>query len=183
MITTPDPTMPVVAYLYPRGHGSGVGFVRPANYVDGNGAVVQADDLILKRDAEAALAALRERLEGAEKLLVSVREANNPLTALSIHFLVAAGFVTQEKADEAFRLACDLAAREKRIGEPPSATQRDALRFGADVAETLLKIGRAIGFGRAQQILGEQWEADHDCAPRGRMGVTVKDAASKGAAA
>ena len=49
----------------------------------------------------------------------------------------------------------------------------DALRWGANVAETLLSIGRAIGFGRAQQILGEQWEAAHDCAPRGRMGVTV----------
>lgn len=51
----------------------------------------------------------------------------------------------------------------------------DALRWGANVAETLLSIGRAIGFGRAQQILGEQWEAAHGCAPRGRMGVTVKD--------
>ena len=49
----------------------------------------------------------------------------------------------------------------------------DALMFGANVAESLLKIGRSIGFGRAQQILGEQWEAEHDCAPRGRMGVTV----------
>ena len=49
----------------------------------------------------------------------------------------------------------------------------DALRWGANVAETLLSIGRAIGFGRAQQILGEQWEAAHDCAPRGQMGVTV----------
>lgn len=54
----------------------------------------------------------------------------------------------------------------------------DALRWGANVAETLLSIGRAIGFGRAQQILGEQWEAAHDCAPRGRMGVTVKDEAT-----
>lgn len=54
----------------------------------------------------------------------------------------------------------------------------DALRWGANVAETLLSIGRAIGFGRAQQILGEQWEAAHNCAPRGRMGVTVKDEAT-----
>jgi hypothetical protein len=43
--------------------------------------------------------------------------------------------------------------------------------------QDLLRIGRAIGFGRAQQVLGELWEREHDCAPRGRMGVTVKDAA------
>lgn len=54
----------------------------------------------------------------------------------------------------------------------------DALHWGANVAETLLSIGRAIGFGRAQQILGEQWEAAHNCAPRGRMGVIVKDEAT-----
>lgn len=66
---------------------------------------------------------------------------------------------------------------------PPAAAQAqavqldpiDALRFGANVAETLLSIGRAIGFGRAQQILGEQWDVEHGCAPRGSMGVTVKD--------
>ena len=33
-------------------------------------------------------------------------ERNNPVSALSIRLLVAAGHVTQEKADEAFRLAC-----------------------------------------------------------------------------
>jgi hypothetical protein len=57
--------------------------------------------------------------------------------------------------------------------KPVPCDPLDALMFGANVAEHLLKIGRAIGFGRAQQILGEQWDALHDCAPRGSMGVTV----------
>lgn len=39
-------------------------------------------------------------------------EANNPRTALAIRFLVAAGHVTQEKADNAFRLACEAVKRE-----------------------------------------------------------------------
>lgn len=55
------------------------------------------------------------------------------------------------------------------------AEKLDALMWGANVAETLLSIGKAIGFGRAQQILGEQWDAIHNCAPRGSMGVTVRD--------
>lgn len=63
-----------------------------------------------------------------------------------------------------------------RAARHHSASNLDALRWGANVAETLLSIGRSIGFGRAQQILGEQWDAEYGCAPRGRMGVTVKDA-------
>jgi hypothetical protein len=46
---------------------------------------------------------------------------------------------------------------------------------------TLEAIGSVIGYGRAQQILGELWEAKHDCAPRGRMGVTAKDGTTHGA--
>jgi len=61
------------------------------------------------------------------------------------------------------------------LGASLDAERLDALMFGANASEQLLCIGRAIGFGRAQQILGEQWEAEHDCAPRGRMGVTVKE--------
>lgn len=34
------------------------------------------------------------------------REANNPITALSIELLVAAGHVSREKADEAYEIAC-----------------------------------------------------------------------------
>ena len=44
-----------------------------------------------------------------------------------------------------------------------------------EVRAVLLEIGNSIGFGRAQQILGEEWEREHNCAPRGRMGVTIKD--------
>lgn len=75
------------------------------------------------------------------------------------------------------RLKAELVSAPVVLPEPVAAKADpiDALRWGANVAETLLSIGRAIGFGRAQQILGEQWEADHNCAPRGRMGVTVKD--------
>lgn len=36
----------------------------------------------------------------------------------------------------------------------------------------LLQIGLAIGFGRAQQILGQHWDREFGCAPRGSMGVT-----------
>ncbi len=54
---------------------------------------------------------LRERdaLAAAQQRPV---EANNPRTALAIRFLVAAGHVTQEKADNAFRLACEAVKRE-----------------------------------------------------------------------
>ncbi len=45
----------------------------------------------------------------------------------------------------------------------------------AEVRAVLLEIGNCIGFGRAQQILGEEWDREHNCAPRGRMGVTIKD--------
>ena len=44
-----------------------------------------------------------------------------------------------------------------------------------EVRAVLLEIGNSIGFGRAQQILGEEWEREHNCAPRGRMGITIKD--------
>lgn len=39
-------------------------------------------------------------------------EANNPRTALAIRFLVRTGRVTQEEADNAFRLACEAMKRE-----------------------------------------------------------------------
>lgn len=39
-------------------------------------------------------------------------EANNPRTALAIRVLVAAGRITQEEADNAFRLACEAMKRE-----------------------------------------------------------------------
>ena len=39
-------------------------------------------------------------------------EANNPRTALAIRVLVAAGRLTQEEADNAFRLACEAMKRE-----------------------------------------------------------------------
>ena len=39
-------------------------------------------------------------------------EANNPRTALAIRFLVATGRVTQEEADNAFRLAYEAVKRE-----------------------------------------------------------------------
>lgn len=62
------------------------------------------------------------------------------------------------------------------VAPPPS--YGELLAMGADCADTLLSIGRRIGFGRAQQILGEQWDAEYGCAPRGVMGVTVKDAST-----
>lgn len=78
--------------------------------------------------------------------------------------------------------AAELAARtqpqpesEKGSVVAPPATYGEQLAAGADCADTLLAIGRRIGFGRAQQILGDQWDAEYGCAPRGRMGVTVKD--------
>lgn len=55
--------------------------------------------LLLERDALAA----------AQQKPV---EANNPRTALAIRFLVRTGRVTQEDADNAFRLACEALKRE-----------------------------------------------------------------------
>ncbi len=50
----------------------------------------------------------------------------------------------------------------------------DAYESAAAVAvETMC---RRIGYGRMQQIIGDLWEKARDCAPRGRMGVTVDDA-------
>jgi len=46
-------------------------------------------------------------------------------------------------------------------------------RHEAPFIADLQRIGEAIGYGRAQQVLGELWEQRHGCAPRGRMGVTV----------
>jgi hypothetical protein len=77
--------------------------------------------------------------------------------------------------DKATVPASEWVALVAALAQPVAAEPLDALRWGANVAETLLSIGRAIGFGRAQQILGEQWEAAHNCAPRGRMGVTARD--------
>ncbi len=57
-----------------------------------------------------------------------------------------------------------------------SETQQalDAYESAAAVAvETMC---RRIGYGRMQQIIGDLWEKARDCAPRGRMGVTVDDA-------
>lgn len=36
-------------------------------------------------------------------------------------------------------------------------------------------MGQRIGYGRIQQIAGQLWDVRHGCAPRGSMGVTVKD--------
>lgn len=32
-----------------------------------------------------------------------------------------------------------------------------------------------VGYGRMQQLIGELWDKAHNCAPRGRMGMTVDD--------
>jgi hypothetical protein len=49
----------------------------------------------------------------------------------------------------------------------------DAYEDAAKV--TIGAIASRIGYGRVQQIAGELWEAAWDCAPRGRMGVTIDD--------
>ena len=60
----------------------------------------------------------------------------------------------------------------------------DALRAALaepvqDTDEQVLDaMGQRIGYGRVQQIAGQLWDARHGCAPRGSMGVTVKDAAA-----
>lgn len=49
---------------------------------------------------------------------VAQTERNNPMSALAIRLLVAAGHVTQEKADQAFHIACYATQEEaKRMGE------------------------------------------------------------------
>ena len=61
------------------------------------------------RSAAAAATATATHTLKSEKQPI---EANNPRTALAIRFLVATGRVTQEEADNAFRLACEAVKRE-----------------------------------------------------------------------
>lgn len=61
-----------------------------------------------------------------------------------------------------------------KLEDVPTNEQMDNMALGADARSALLHIGRSIGFGRAQQILGELWDAEHNCAPRGSMGVTIR---------
>lgn len=42
----------------------------------------------------------------------------------------------------------------------------------------LARIGQQIGYGNAQHILGQLWDEEHDCAPRGSMGVTANERAA-----
>ncbi len=62
-----------------------------------------------------ALLDMADRWAAATHTLKSEKqpiEANNPRTALAIRFLVATGRMTQEEADNAFRLACEAVKRE-----------------------------------------------------------------------
>ena len=66
--------------------------------------------------ADRSAAATATHTLKSEKLPV---EANNPQTALAIRVLVATGRVTQEEADNAFRLACEAMKHEAaRQGTP-----------------------------------------------------------------
>lgn len=69
------------------------------------------------------------------------------------------------------------------MGAPAGSTYAEMLAFGADAADTLKAIGARIGYGRAQQILGDEWDLRHGCAPRGSMGVTAKDSTTADRAA
>lgn len=94
----------------------------------------------LGRELAALKAAQQEPQEPVER--------NNPISALAIRLLVAAGHVTQEKADEAFRIACYCVEEEARrmnvelpwIATPPqSAEPMQALtdeQADAAIAET-----------------------------------------------
>ncbi len=66
--------------------------------------------------AAANPATVSRLLQERDALIVEVQqqrvEANNPRTALAIRVLVATGRVTQEEADNAFRLACEAMKRE-----------------------------------------------------------------------
>lgn len=79
-------------------------------------------------------------------------------------------------AKSALRAAFNLAEEAVR---PPLAAQ--PLRKFDPASEeraklALYTIGNEMGYGWAQAVLGKEWELRHDCAPRGRMGVTAKDA-------
>ena len=67
-----------------------------------------------------------------------------------------------------------LIATAERAGEPVLRKFDHASEDRAKLA--LYAIGEAMGYGWAQAELGAEWERRHDCAPRGRMGVTVSDA-------
>lgn len=48
--------------------------------------------------------------------------------------------------------------------------------------QIISEIGTRIGFGRVQQIAGRIWEETYGCAPRGRMGVSIRGPHSRGQA-
>lgn len=68
----------------------------------------------------------------------------------------------------------DAAERASAPSEPVLRKFDHASEDRAKLA--LYAIGEAMGYGWAQAELGAEWERRHDCAPRGRMGVTVSDA-------
>ena len=109
----------------------------------------------------------RDDDQRAKEALMPFR-AYDALRTAHDHLDMAALRVSHAKDAKKIEAALDVAA--------PPPTYGELLALGADCADTLLAIGRKIGFGRAQQILGEQWDAEYGCAPRGSMGVTVKDA-------
>jgi hypothetical protein len=88
-------------------------YVADTEDFDGEGEDVLEHAAFIAAANPATVSAL---LQERDALLLAARqqriEANNPRTALAIRVLVAAGRLTQEEADNAFRLSCEAMARE-----------------------------------------------------------------------
>jgi len=89
-----------------------------------------------------------ERLKAAQLVLAQGEpKRNDPISALAIRFLVAAGHVTQAKADEAFTLACGAVEAEARrlnttlpwvVRAPAAPVNAEVLAAAKDVASHMV---------------------------------------------
>lgn len=101
----PEPSAQAVAYQWATAHSIEM-------LARSGGLKGPADAWTMLRSAiESALAASPQPAPSAQGEPV---ERNNPLSALAIRLLVAGGHVTQEKANEAFRIACSCVEEEAR---------------------------------------------------------------------
>ena len=76
---------------------------------------------------------------------------------------------TQAGLDERLRKA------NQQFVDVSVALMRYVPESEAAAISALQKLGEAHGYGWCQSVLGKLWDEKHGCAPRGSMGVTVKD--------
>lgn len=70
---------------------------------------------------------------------------------------------------------CERTAKEYARLAVEHDRHRRSINSEDEAIAELERIGATYGYGWSQQQLGILWDDKHDCAPRGSMGVTVKD--------